>query len=100
MEYAAQLQLKQIDPLPDKDSVLISTVAAHCSRAIEAWRAVCKTYEADSRARLLQEYHFKRKEFSKDEIMKFLTFDDRDSMQTCILKQLNFFPSFRPVILL
>lgn len=101
MEYAAQLQLKQIDPLPDKDSVLISTVAAHCSRAIEAWRAVCKTYETDSRARLLQEYHFKRKEFSKDEIMKFLTFDDRDSMQTCIFetaKLLSQLPTCDPVI--
>lgn len=101
MEYAAQLQLKQVDSLSDKDSVLIGTAAAHCSRAIEAWRAVCKTYEADSRARLLQEYHFKRKEFSQDEVMKFLTFDDRDSMQTCIFetaKLLSQLPTCDPVI--
>lgn len=101
MEYSAQLQLKQIDPLSEKDSLLISTVAAHCSKAIEAWKAVCKTYESDSRARLLQEYHFKRKEFSHDEIIKFLTFDDRDSMQTCIFetaKLLSQLPTCDPVI--
>lgn len=101
MEYAAQLQLKQVDPLPDKDSLLINTAAAHCSKAIEAWRAVCKTYESDSRARLLQEYHFKRKEFSQDEIMKFLTFEDRDSMQTCIFetaKLLSQLPTCDPIV--
>lgn len=100
MDFAAQIVLKQIDPLTSEEEKTIATAAAYCSRAIETRRKACALFEACGRQRFLQEHAGSRQQPTTQEVFAYLTFEDRDALQNGFFeaaKLLSRLPTFDPV---
>ncbi|TNJ29060.1 KIF-1 binding protein C terminal-containing protein [Giardia muris] len=100
MDFAAQIILKQIEPLTSDEEKIIATAAAYCSRAIETRQKACALFEACGRQRFLQEHAGSRHQPTTQEALAYLTFEDRDALQNGFFeaaKLLSHLPTYDPV---